>query len=75
MLNPVVLTLKTALSGQTIDRLLSDACQRDYVISFDGTEETVRGPRKIIRISFTHPDDRERFRVHLRRLAAVAPRA
>jgi hypothetical protein len=67
------LTLKTALSGQTIERLLSGACIRPYFVTFNGIETTPRGERKVMRISFALEDDRERFRQHLRRLASVVP--
>jgi hypothetical protein len=67
------LTLKTMLSGQTLERLLGGACQHDYALAFDGTEETQRGQRKIIRISFGSAHDRERFRAHMRQLASIAP--
>ncbi len=68
-----MLTLKTALSGQTIERLLSGACMKAYAVAFEGIEETPRGERKILKIFFDLPGDRERFRAHLRRLADFAP--
>ncbi len=67
------LTLKTKLSGETLERLLAIACRTTPRISFEGSEQTESGPKKIVRIAFENPDDRERFRGQLRKLAASAP--
>ena len=67
------LTLRTALSGHTIERLLSGACVKPYSVSLEGIEETPKGQRKVIKIAFNVPEDRQRFRFQLRRLADAAP--
>ena len=74
MTEACVLTLKTSMSGRTLERLLGTACRGGFTFGFDGTEETSRGARKIIRIVFAQGSDRERFRVALRHLAQIAPR-
>ena len=68
-----VLTLKTALSGQTIERLLKSVCMRTSQVAFDGIEQTPKGERKVIRIFFEIQEDRDRFRMELRKLASTAP--
>jgi len=74
MMEACVLTLKTSMSGRTLERLLGTACRGAFTFGFDGCEETSRGERKIIWIAFENGSDRERFRVALRHLAQIAPR-
>ncbi len=61
------LRLKTSLSYERVENLLSKACEKLYSMTLDGFEETKSGPRKVIRISFEDPADRERFRVNFQR--------
>jgi hypothetical protein len=67
------LTLKTMLSDQTLEQLLTMSCQTPYTFTLVGTEETERGPRQVICLTFNQPQDRERFRIQLRQLAETAP--
>jgi hypothetical protein len=69
-----VLMLKTALSGQTVERLIAGVCLSTFQVAFEGIEQTPNGERKVIRISFKIEEDRERFRRELRKLASSAPK-
>jgi len=73
MTEKCILMLKTKLSGQTLERLLTGACAKSFSVAFDGVEHTVQGEKKIVKISFDIPEDRDRFRMYLRRLADAAP--
>ncbi len=57
------LRLKTSLPYERVETMLTTCCSKLYSMSLDGFEETKSGPRKVIRISFEDPADRERFRV------------
>ena len=61
------LRLKTALSYERVENMLTTCCVKIYSMTLDGFEETRSGPRKIIRISFEDPADRERFRMTFQR--------
>ena len=69
-----ILTLKTMMSAETLERLLGTACRGPYAFALDGTEDGADGARKVIRITFENENDRERFRAALRHLARIAPR-
>jgi len=56
------LKLRTWLSYERIENLLAASCRKLYSMSLDSVEDTDHGPRKVIRISFEDPTDRERFR-------------
>lgn len=56
------LKLRTWLSYERIENLLAASCRKLYSMSLDNVEDTDHGPRKVIRISFEDPTDRERFR-------------
>jgi hypothetical protein len=56
------LKLRTWLSYERIENLLAASCRKIYSMSLDNVEDTDHGPRKVIRISFEDPADRERFR-------------
>lgn len=57
------LRLRTSLPYERIESMLTTSCTKVYSMSLDGFIETKSGPRKVIRISFEDPADRERFRV------------
>ncbi len=57
------LRLKTSLSYEHIDDILAGCCLKLYSMTLDDIEESSRGQRKVLRISFEDPADRERFRV------------
>ena len=72
------LRLKTSLPYDRVESMLLTACTKLYSMTLDGFEETKSGPRKVIRISFEDPADRERFRNTFQksrdtRTAAVPP--
>lgn len=56
------LKLKTSSAYERIEHLLEACCSKLYSMTFEGIEDTDDGPRKVIRISFEDPGDRERFR-------------
>jgi hypothetical protein len=56
------LKLKTALPYTKVEHLLSTCCSKRYSMTLDDIEETENGPRKVIRITFEDPADREQFR-------------
>jgi hypothetical protein len=51
------------LPYERVENMLTTCCIKLYSMTLDGFEETKAGPRKVIRISFEDPSDRERFRV------------
>jgi hypothetical protein len=57
------LRLRTSLPYERVENMLTSACSKVYSMTLDGIEETKSGPRKVIRISFEDPADRERFRI------------
>ncbi len=57
------LKLRTWLPYDRIEHLLEACCSKVYSMTLDNMEDTDHGPRKVIRISFEDPADRERFRV------------
>ena len=57
------LKLRTWLPYDRIEHLLAACCHKVYSMTLDHMEDTDQGPRKVIRISFEDPADRERFRV------------
>jgi hypothetical protein len=67
------LTLKTMLSPHTLEELLTVSCPHAYSLAEVGKEETERGARQVIRLTFNEPQDRQRFRLQLRQLAETAP--
>jgi hypothetical protein len=56
------LKLRTWMPYQRIENLLAASCRKLYSMTLDNVEDTDHGPRKVIRISFEDPADRERFR-------------
>ncbi len=56
------LKLKTLLSFERVEDLLGTCCTKLYSLTLDGIEESSSGQRKVLRISFEDPNDRERFR-------------
>jgi hypothetical protein len=56
------LKLRTWLPYDRIEHLLGACCTKLYSMTLESMEETDHGPRKVIRISFEDPADRERFR-------------
>lgn len=56
------LKLRTWLPYDRIEHLLAACCAKLYSMTLENMEETDHGPRKVIRISFEDPSDRERFR-------------
>ena len=56
------LRLKTSLTFEHVDHLLANCCAKLYSLTLDGIEETSNGQRKVLRIAFEDPADRERFR-------------
>ena len=75
MIEKSILTFRTKLSARTLEQLLATACQRGFALTFTGIEGEDSDLRKLVKITFDHPMDRERFRAHMRRLAATSPRA
>jgi hypothetical protein len=57
------LKLRTWLPYDRIEHLLAACCTKRYSMTLENMEETDHGPRKVIRISFEDPADRERFRL------------
>ncbi len=57
------LQLRTWLPYDRIEHLLSACCTKVYSMTLENMEDTDHGPRKVLRISFEEPADRERFRV------------
>lgn len=69
------LKLRTWLPYDRIEHLLAACCTKIYSMTLENMEDTDRGPRKVIRISFEEPADRERFRVTFQKSqdAAASP--
>jgi hypothetical protein len=63
------LTLRTSLSGETLERFLDDVCMHECRVAFEGIEQTPAGERKLVRLYFANDEDRQRFRTELGRLA------
>ena len=61
------LKLKTSLPYDNVENMLSNSCSKLYSMTLDGIEDTKSGPRKVIRISFEDPADRERFRANFQK--------
>ena len=57
------LKLRTWLPYDRIEHLLAACCHKVYSMTLDNMEDTDHGLRKVIRISFEDPADRERFRI------------
>ncbi len=68
------LRLKTSLPYDSVESMLSRSCSKLYSMTLDGIEDSKGGqPRKVIRISFEDPADRERFREHFQKARDTSP--
>jgi hypothetical protein len=67
------LKLTTALSYENVEQILTSCCSKLYSMTLDGIEESKSGIRKVIRISFEDPADRERFRHSFKKTRSIKP--
>jgi hypothetical protein len=65
MASQVGIRIKTRMSAEQIEKLLSKVCQNKPTFSFDGIEEKDGIQYKVVLIDFANENDRNAFRAAL----------